>query len=65
MEECKPMLDRIIGECMVSIINIIMVSKNLYVGIKLVIPIKLLILGGYIKVKEFCIPKLLFGSRSF
>ena len=36
----EPMLDRYIGECMVSIININMVPKNLPVGIKTALPVK-------------------------
>ena len=44
------MLERHIGECMVSTINKITVSKNLPLGIKIVIQSQILILGGYLKV---------------
>ena len=51
------------GECMVSIINIIMVPKNLQVGNKFIVLVKISYLMGMSRVKNLCIPKFLFESK--
>ena len=53
------MLDRYTCECMVSIINIINGIKE---PTSWCSTSKILIFGRYVKVRESCIPVLLFGS---
>ena len=46
------MLARYTSECLVPIINTVMVSKNLPVDIKILIPVKFLVFSEYVKMRE-------------
>ena len=60
-----PMLDRYIGECMVSIININDDAREPTCGCQNCYISRIVIFGGYVKVRESLYAQLLFGSVPF
>jgi hypothetical protein len=61
----EPMLDQYIGECMESIININNDAKEPTCGYQNCYLSRIVIFGGYVKVRESLYAQLLFGSVPF